>query len=157
MLRLMARAAPGSRSAALGRAGIAAPKPGLGADVIGVDVDAVACAVSDFELRADKMPDPVPALDLLRHSRCNPGTVLRNVGGRRAQARPSVRAPLIHSGLDKSRAMRGPVARPNTGTDLFPIGTQLRRAPIRDCKCSLLLREIFPNGKLNSAPRRGAP
>lgn len=38
----------------------------LGADVVGVDVDAVACAVTRFESRAAETPDLVPALDRLK-------------------------------------------------------------------------------------------
>lgn len=37
----------------------------LGADVIGVDVDAVACAITNFESRAGRTPDLQPVLDRL--------------------------------------------------------------------------------------------
>ncbi len=40
----------------------------LGADVIGVDVDAVACAITRFETRAAKTPDLLPALARLRRA-----------------------------------------------------------------------------------------
>jgi len=38
----------------------------LGADVVGVDVDAVACAITRFELRAATMPDLGPMLEMLK-------------------------------------------------------------------------------------------
>lgn len=40
----------------------------LGADVTGVDVDPVACAVAGFQLRAGSFPDPTPALEELRRT-----------------------------------------------------------------------------------------
>jgi hypothetical protein len=39
----------------------------FGANVIGVDVDAVACAITAFETRAHKVPDLGPWLDQLKH------------------------------------------------------------------------------------------
>ena len=40
----------------------------LGANVIGVDVDAVACAITSFETRAHKVPDLTAALDQLKRT-----------------------------------------------------------------------------------------
>jgi putative DNA methylase len=40
----------------------------LGADVVGVDVDAVACAITNFEVRAAVMPDLGPTLDNLKEN-----------------------------------------------------------------------------------------
>jgi len=40
----------------------------LGADVVGVDVDAVACAITGFETRAARMPDLGPTLHNLKQN-----------------------------------------------------------------------------------------